>query len=313
MDVHAWPISIGRALDNHIVLDDPHVAAHHARLVLDKQDQLTFEVQDTRNGVQIDGQRVPRERSQALPAAGALLQVGATLLRLRLPAEVLPPEKLLPGFSAVTNRVALTAGALMLALEFGGHWLGLDPGADYSTWVPIVIGFPAAVICWCAMWALLSKLFRHRFDFMGHVRIALPWLLGLSLISSLWPLFTSALDLPGLWHWSGPLQAIGLALLVRAHLGHALPMHPRAVTAAVAFCALAAGGISLAGIYRSSDSLHNAPYMSTLPMPALRWAGTTPSASLVQDMAPLARTLAERAKTARDDDRDDSGSAAEED
>ena len=29
------PVTIGRALDNALVLDDPHVDAHHARLVRD--------------------------------------------------------------------------------------------------------------------------------------------------------------------------------------------------------------------------------------------------------------------------------------
>ena len=32
--VERWPVSIGRALDNTVVLSDPHVAAHHATLDL---------------------------------------------------------------------------------------------------------------------------------------------------------------------------------------------------------------------------------------------------------------------------------------
>jgi hypothetical protein len=45
--------------------------------------------------------------------------------------------------------------------------------------------------------------------------------------------------------------------------------------------------------------------MSTLPLPALRLAATVPAAVLVQDMAPLAARLAERARKAREEDRDD--------
>ena len=30
--IERWPVTIGRALDNTIVLSDPHVAAHHATL-----------------------------------------------------------------------------------------------------------------------------------------------------------------------------------------------------------------------------------------------------------------------------------------
>ena len=32
--IERWPVTIGRALDNTIVLSDPHVAAHHATLDL---------------------------------------------------------------------------------------------------------------------------------------------------------------------------------------------------------------------------------------------------------------------------------------
>ena len=35
VDVTQWPFSIGRALDNDLVLDDPFVAAAHATLGLD--------------------------------------------------------------------------------------------------------------------------------------------------------------------------------------------------------------------------------------------------------------------------------------
>jgi len=30
--IEQWPVSIGRALDNTVVLSDPHVAAHHVTL-----------------------------------------------------------------------------------------------------------------------------------------------------------------------------------------------------------------------------------------------------------------------------------------
>jgi hypothetical protein len=312
VDVFAWPVSIGRALDNHLVLDDPHVAAHHAVLAPDDQGRLTLAVLDSRNGVLLGKQRLAAAQANVLPAAGATLQLGATQLRLRLPGEQLAPEQALSTLGPGTAAQALLAGALFMALELAQHAISLDPGADLSAWLPTLLGLPVAVMCWCGFWALLSKLFRHRFDFTGHLRIAMPWLLGIALINALWPQLAAALDAPGAWHWTSPLQAIGLALLVRAHLGHALPMHPRAVTAAVAACTLAAGGLSLAGTLRSTDSLHAAPYMSTLPPPALRWTGTVPSADLVRDMAPLAANLARRAKKTGDEDHEDSSAGAEE-
>ena len=54
-EVQRWPVSIGRGLDNDIVLDDPHVAARHLDL-REEDGQVRFTVGETRNGVRIDGE-----------------------------------------------------------------------------------------------------------------------------------------------------------------------------------------------------------------------------------------------------------------
>jgi hypothetical protein len=155
---------------------------------------------------------------------------------------------------------------------------------------------------WCAVWALLSKVFRHRFDFSGHLRIVLPWLLALLVVDTLWPLAMSALAAPTLWRLGPPLQALLVALMLRDHLAQVLPTHRRAVDLVVAALVVGGGGLSVAGTWRSADSLSALPYMSTLPVPALRLAGTVPDATLIQEMPQLAARLAERVKKSRDDD-----------
>jgi hypothetical protein len=45
--------------------------------------------------------------------------------------------------------------------------------------------------------------------------------------------------------------------------------------------------------------------MSTLPLPALRLAGTSPPEQLLAAMKPLTERLAARARQARQDDRED--------
>jgi len=311
VDVHAWPFSIGRALSNQLVLDDPHVAAEHAQLVLNSEGHVALHVHETRNGARMDRQRVDGVVAQPLPVGGAMLELGTTQLRVRLLDEDLPPELPMPGQARVGTALALGAGGALLALEFVIHWLSLDPGADYSAWITTALGLPLALALWCGLWALLSKLFRHRFDFMGHLRIAMPWLLGIAVVGAFWPQAAASLASPGLWQLATPIQAVLGALLVRQHLAHALPTHPRAVTVSVALCALVGGSISLAGTWRSKDSLYSAPYMSTLPLPALRWGGTTESAALVQELGPVAEKLARRVKKARDETPDDGEAGAE--
>lgn len=304
VDVWRWPLTLGRALDNHVVVDDPHVAPHHARLAIAEDGGLVLQALPSRNGVRLDGR--PVNGAAPVAAAGGLLQLGTTRARLRRSGTVLAPEKLLPRhLHGAPLPPPLLAAALVFTLLLANHWLTLDPGADYTAWLPALLGLPAFLAAWCGLWALMSKLFQHRFDFAGHLRVALPWLLALTLTDALWPLLGAALAAPGLWMLGSTLESVLLALLVRAHLAHLLPQHQRAVNASVATLALASLGLSMALTYRSNDSLVSTPYMSTLPPPALRLGGTVPTATLVQEMAPLAARLAERVRKAKEEDDDE--------
>lgn len=305
IDVHAWPLTLGRGLSNHVVLDDAYVAASHARVAPDDQGRLVLTVLDTANGVAVDGRRLAAGAQCLLPEAGALLQLGQTRLRLRLRGEVLAAEKPLPPATASPWLFALPFFALAVA----EHALRLDPGADTTAWLPVLVGVPVAVAGWCGLWALLSKVFQHRFDFGGHLRIALPWLLAIELVSVLLPQLAASLAWPGLWHLAAPVQVVLGALWLRAHLAHVLPLHRRAVTAAVAVATLAGSAILLTVIQRSTDSYSRAPYMSTLPLPATRLAGSVAPAVLVHEMAELVEPLARRVQKARaeEDEEDAAG------
>ena len=303
VDVHAWPLTLGRALSNHMVLDDAYVAPRHASIGPDAQGRLVLTVLDTANGVAVDGRRHGAGSTCLLPEAGATLQIGQTRLRLRLPGETLAAEKSLPAAAAAATPWLLGLALLVLALAELG--LGLDPGADLTAWLPVVVGLPVAVAGWCGLWALLSKVFQHRFDFAGHLRITLPWMLAVQLTDALLPQLAASLGWPWLWRLAVPVQVLLLALWLREHMAHVLPAHRRTVTAAVAAVTLAGSAISLSFIHRATDSVSRSPYMSTLPLPATRLAGTVPPSMLVQDMAGLADPLAARAKKAREEDEDD--------
>jgi hypothetical protein len=301
-DVWQWPLTIGRAIDNDLVLDDPFVAPHHARLELADDGSLRLQVLHTQNGVQMGGRRHAQGAALPVPAGGSLLQVGGITLRLRLPGEMLAAEQPLPVATGLQRWLPLAAGALVLAQTTAEHWLGLDPGAGTSAWLPQLVGVAGALAGWAGLWALMSKLFQHRFDFNAHLRILLPWLLATMVVAQVLPGLAAALDWPWLWHLSGPAQVVLGTLLVRAHLMHVLPSHRRAVSAAVAAALLTGSAITLTATHRATDSFSRAPYMSTLPMPALHWATPVASTTLVQAMAPLAQQLAQRVQKAQQEE-----------
>jgi hypothetical protein len=291
-----------------VVLDDPHVAAHHAELHLGADGRLQLRTLDTLNGVQLGRTRLVGGRTQALPPGGSHLQLGQTRLRLRLPGEVLAPEKPLPRSAALL--APLLIGVLLIAWAVADHWLTLDPGADATAWMPVLVGLPVVLLLWCGAWALASKLFQHRFDFGGHLRIALPWLLAIEAAQVVLQPLAASLAWPWLWRLASPLQVVLALLMVRAHLVHVLPQATRMVTSGVAAAGLVGAAISLTLTHRAVDRFSRPPYMSTLPLPALHVADPVSPQALVQELAPVAERLAERVKEARSEesaDAEDSG------
>ncbi len=320
VDVLAWPLTLGRSLDNHVVIDDPFVAPHHARIDVDAAGTLMLTVLETVNGVEIEGSRLDAGQSLALATTGSRLKLGRTQIQLRLPDEVLAPEQALStnaSFASTAPRALDSArsrawpwvvGVSLVAFEAASQWISLDPGADFRAWLPMLLGGPVALVLWCGVWALLSKLFNHHFDFGGHLKLALPWALATAVAAALWPQVAASLALPSLWQLTPLMLAVLAAWWVRSHLLHVLPSKSRAVSVGVAAMAFGAVAITAAGNYRAHDSLSSAPYMSTLPLPALSLGGGASGSGdeqkLVDGLAPLAAQLALRVKKAREDEED---------
>lgn len=71
--VTVWPVTVGRAIDNDIVLLDPHVAAHHLHLNY-VDTQVTARVLQTVNGIVLSNRAVPSIESAPMTHTVAALQ-----------------------------------------------------------------------------------------------------------------------------------------------------------------------------------------------------------------------------------------------
>lgn len=302
VSVRHWPVTLGRALSNDVVLDDPHVAAHHASLQFLADGTVELTVGDSINGIHHQGLRHGSGARVALGPGPASVQLGGVQLRLRLAGEELAAERPLPVLAATQKNGPLVAGLAFMGLALFNHWLTLDPGAEASAWTPLAVGVPVALAAWSGLWALASKLFQHRFDFMGHLRIVLPWLLGIELMDVALNMLAASLGWTWLWRLVGPLQVLLGLLLLRAHLVHMLPHARRAVGLSLAAMAVVGTAVHLTSVQRATDRFSRPAYMSTLPLPQLHRAQTGSSQELIQELAPLAQQLAARAKKARKDE-----------
>jgi pSer/pThr/pTyr-binding forkhead associated (FHA) protein len=74
------PITIGRAPDSTIVLDDDYVSHRHARLAPDAQGRWMVDDVGSTNGTYLDRQRVT---GPVLVGTGVAIRIGKTVLELR--------------------------------------------------------------------------------------------------------------------------------------------------------------------------------------------------------------------------------------
>lgn len=297
--VKAWPLTIGRALDNDVVLADPHVAAHLLRIEAGPAG-LRIEVGETVNGVLVGARRLNGGVHDPLAAGPTPIELtaGRTRLRLRLPEHALAPELPLAAAATATPRISLSLG-LALVLAAGllfNTWLDTDPdilGRTIGT--TLLTSFVGAAV-WCGLWALLSKTFTRQGHFGWHLRVflfaSIAWL-GLGVLPSLGAF---AFDWPWLSDFSFvATTAVGAAALYY-HLLAVEPARPRLLRRAAVTAAAVGIALTLWFNLQRTDRLGEELYMSHLFPPALRLARPVPVDTFIDGLAPLQQVLDKKAK-----------------
>jgi hypothetical protein len=300
-----WPVTIGRAIDCDVVLDDPHVAPCHATLLQQEDGSVRLEVGASRNGVRTERQHLAAGTS--VPVAGPLqLQVGTTRLRVRLAGEVLAPEEPLVSERVLPWWGLALLGLALLAWLLGAQWLETDPGEPFIEYVSVLWSVPTGLAVWCALCALGSKLFRHHFDYLPHLGVALTWMLIVLATELVLHMMAYMLG----WSWASRISTLVQGLLgaawVYAHLVLIVPARRKAMATVVASLFGVGSVIGAALAYQREDRFFSELYMATLGPPALRLASAQPAAKFFEDAAGLKARLDERAK-----DKDEESAAPE--
>jgi len=274
--VSQWPVRIGRAIACDLVLDDPHVAAHHATLEL-RDDGVHVVPAATLNGVRLGRAAIAPGSTPLLPAA-ALLTLGGTSLRVRLAGEVLAPEQRLLDLHQYERRHVTT---LLLLIAFAALWKGFDlwltamPGQPGSVLAWSYLAAPAGLVVWCAAWAIGSMLFQRRFAFWAHLHVALRWLMAGVVAEAVTAQLAFAFSMP----WLDKLGRIAFVVAIA-----------------------------------QQQPLVGDLYLGTISLPAMRMARPVPVDAFVKSAAPLEKTLSHWTKAGDDgadaddsDDEDDGG------
>jgi pSer/pThr/pTyr-binding forkhead associated (FHA) protein len=289
LPVRRWPVSIGRAIDCDIVLDDPYVAAQHATIG-DHEGALQLTAGETVNGAWVRKRRIAAGQRIDL-AAGDVIQVGGTRLRIRRDADAVAAERRWVPEASGSVRAVLLLMLLFSVWNAADLWVHDDPGGRLTDYLPVLIGGPVAVAIWAGIWSVGSKLTRHRFDFWTHTAIALLASLAMGVVGLLLPLFAFTSG----WSWPsrvGPLVVAAIAWsAVGAHIGRLLPGRPRVLAAVMASLFVVGLGLFSYHTYETQDRFFPELYVSTLAPPALRLAPTVSTARFVDEARALKATL----------------------
>jgi hypothetical protein len=281
---------IGRALDNDLVLDDPHCAAHHATLEVGADGTACLRDLDTRNGIE---PAKGRRHKELTITDEQPVRLGLQTIRVRCSAWALAPELPLRGQHSVLW--ALLAVVAVVVYALWATWLG-DVGDEPSDYIEL----PSAVLLGAALWssafALLGRFSGGVSRFWSHLLILCGGLLGLALADELLNLLAVASG----WLW--PLQIepftwIAItALTIRAHLKQADPRHWTTMRWAWGAATLAVLIVPTAQRWISDRQLTPTQTMDVLHHPAVRLA----QPASIGDFVEKASVLQEKADRARD-------------
>ncbi len=297
--VREWPLRIGRALDNDVVLGDAHVAAHHLAIGPAERG-LVLTLADTRNGALLGPKRLRSGEAAVLAAEGDPVEftIGRTTMRLRLPGHALAPEApLAPTTSLARRALAVACAALLL---IGGTlfntYLDTDPeGLARAAGSTLLTGLVGAAV-WCTAWALMSKTFTRQAHFGWHLRVFVVAGVALLAVGVLPALLAFAFS----WPWLSDFGFVGtIAVVATALYFHLLAVEParhRVLKWVAMTCGVVGVLLSLWFNVQRSDQFGEELYMNHLFPPALRVAKPVSSEAFVDDLATLKATLDKKAK-----------------
>jgi hypothetical protein len=206
---------VGRAFDNDVVVDDPHVAPHHLRIFRGEDGELVAEDLGTLNGLYTEhgARRIARLPLAKEPG----IRIGRTTLRVHDAAHAVAPEKLMtPPRAHVAWSAGLVAGLLLLLLLL--QWLNLTAEPSANVILLPLLGFVTILALWTSVWAVLSRIFFGQARFALQLRIAVTACIALVIWDQLSESFSFAFASREIAEYAGLGAWAVLAATCFAHL-----------------------------------------------------------------------------------------------
>jgi hypothetical protein len=224
--IDSFPIRVGRAYTNDVILNDPYVSPSHLTIAPDEQGRLIAIDLDSVNGLRAGARDQPVSSLEI--HSGSQLRIGHTQLRYCSVEHPLTPTLVDRDSRRAWLNSPYTAvivgAAVFLLLCLDGYLTTIE-----RVTVAAVVSEPlttfAMLLVWSGLWSLASRVIMSRFHFSQHVIIACGAIGGFFVLSfaSEWSEFLFPF-LPVLWLAGLFGSALVFAALVYGHLKFASMM-----------------------------------------------------------------------------------------
>lgn len=296
------PIRIGRAYDNDIILDDPHTAAHHAKIEYNQLDELIIADCGSLSGI-----TQQRTREDFFVVNGDQpYRLGRTLVRIRT-----RDYKVAPEITDSTNhhwdgwRPALTGVVLLVLIGLLTTWFGDINESNLSKYLLELVSVLGFVACWSGVWALFSKLFSGHARFGRHLWIASC---GLAALES-WDLLSGIIAFAFSWEtlsvFSNHPPIFICALVIYFHLQATGNKHLGRLKIILFTLAVIGSAITMTKQYQATNHLASQLYMNELYPPVLRISRDKNLEDFITEINSLKKVVDDARKDDQDKDKSD--------
>jgi len=298
--VEALPIRIGRAYDNDVILDDPHVSAHHAIVEKTADEGLILRDAGSCNGI-----LYKRRRQTELSIDGdTVFKLGHISLRVRSSDFAVADEITDTTFHDWEGWPPALSGLILLAGLVGvGAWLDITEKFDAVSFFLAIFVTLCFGMIWCGIWAFANRLFGGNARLGRHL-----FILGCGFaVMEIWSLLSSAIAYAFSWEMLtryGSHGAIAVfAVMVFFHLLNIKPDRRHSFAVVSIMVAVLCSGVKLMMNYHFNGILADELVMHERLPPVARISSDKPVSRLISDAARLkAEVDRERPKSVTGDE-----------
>jgi len=275
--VAEFPYRVGRAYDNHAILDDPYVAAHHLEIAEVLPGRYSLCDLGSRNGTIL----FPARRAVVSAEVGPdeIVRIGHTQLRVRPRGFSVPLEEDLRKRDwAKLPAVCVVASVTAVAAIAGAHYQSSGEAIAASSLLGVLFVAIGAVLVWSAGWAFASRLVTSQWSYLAHITVAGVAILAFMSVDEVVGALAFAFGWARLREWDLLLTAGVFAFQCYRHLRLVSRSHRRRLAAVgLAVSLVCFGGPTLLRWLAVRDNPNKMAYLTDIRPPTWRLAsGVTP-------------------------------------